>query len=71
MAEECRVRQQRNTDPKYHQLLRSRALDPTSAEQLRDLQQQYQLLQHSLQEVDLVLDAQWDEYKSNKASKGR
>ncbi|XP_041368937.1 nuclear pore complex protein Nup214-like isoform X2 [Gigantopelta aegis] len=71
MAEECRVRQQRNTDTKYHQLLRSCALDPASAEKLRDLQQQYQLLQQSLQEVDLVLDAQWDEYKRKKASKGR
>ncbi|XP_048244859.1 nuclear pore complex protein Nup214-like isoform X2 [Haliotis rufescens] len=72
MAEECRVRQERNDDPKYHKLLRSRALDPASADKLKQLQAQYQAQSQGLVEVDLILDQQWEEHQDRKkAIKGR
>ncbi|XP_067662377.1 nuclear pore complex protein Nup214-like isoform X2 [Haliotis asinina] len=72
MAEECRVRQERNDDPKYHQLLRSRALDPASADKLKQLQAQYQAQSQGLTDVELILDQQWEEHQDRKkAIKGR
>ncbi|XP_052223652.1 nuclear pore complex protein Nup214-like isoform X3 [Dreissena polymorpha] len=68
-VEECRRRRQLNTDPKYLHLLKTCALDPGSAERLRHLQQQYQLLDQGLRDVDLILDTQWEEYQNRKKNK--
>lgn len=43
MVEECRMRQDMSRDQKYLHLLKSRALDPGSAEKLQQLQLQYQV----------------------------
>jgi len=42
-VEECRRRSTLNTDPKYLHLLKTCALDPGSAEKLKNLQLQYQV----------------------------
>ncbi|KAK6194862.1 hypothetical protein SNE40_000400 [Patella caerulea] len=71
MAEDCKVRKERNNDPRYHKLLRSRALDPASADTLKKLQQQYQAIEQGVRDVDLILDTQWDSYQNRKAKTGR
>ncbi|XP_050389460.1 nuclear pore complex protein Nup214 isoform X2 [Patella vulgata] len=71
MAEDCNVRKERNNDPRYHKLLRSRALDPASADTLKKLQQQYQAIEQGVRDVDLILDTQWDSYQNRKAKTGR
>ncbi len=72
MAEECRVRQGRNDDPQYHQLLRSRALVPANSEKLKHLQSEYQAMDQGLSEVELILDQQWEVHQDKKkAIKGR
>ncbi|XP_053380901.1 nuclear pore complex protein Nup214-like isoform X2 [Mercenaria mercenaria] len=69
MVEECRLRQHMNTDHKYLHLLKSRALDPGSAEKLQQLQLQYQVLDQGLRDVDLILDTQWEEYQNRKKNR--
>jgi len=63
------MRQQMNSDPKYLRLLKSLALDPGSAQRLKQLQLQYQVLDTGLRDVDLILDTQWKEYKDNKKNR--
>ncbi|KAL3872026.1 hypothetical protein ACJMK2_039997 [Sinanodonta woodiana] len=71
MMEECRVRKQRSSDPKYFQLLKSHALDPQSTDRLEKLQAQFQALDLGIQDVNLVLDMQWEEYQNQKKKSNR
>ena len=64
MVEDCKMREQRNFDPKYVHLLRSKTLDPANQERLRSLQQKYQILDQGLRECDTILNNQWEEYKN-------
>ncbi|KAK3594689.1 hypothetical protein CHS0354_001641 [Potamilus streckersoni] len=66
MMEECRVREQRSSDPKYFQLLKCHALDPGSTDRLEKLRAQFQALDLGIQEVNLVLDMQWEDYQNQK-----
>ena len=69
MGEECRSREQLNSDPKYYHLLKSQALDPGSLDKLQQLQLQYQVLDQGVRDVDLILDTQWEEYQQRKKNK--
>lgn len=60
------MREQRNTDAQYVQLLRNRALDPKSLATMRNLQQQQQLLDQGLRDVDAILDQEWEDYQNKK-----
>lgn len=60
------MREQRNTDTQYVQLLRNRALDPKSLATMRSLQQQQQLLDQGLRDVDAILDQEWEDYQNKK-----
>lgn len=60
------MREQRNTDAQYVQLLRNRALDPKSLATMRSLQQQQQLLDQGLRDVDAILDQEWEDYQNKK-----
>lgn len=60
------MREQRNTDAQYVQLLRNRALDPKSLATMRSLQQQQQLLDQGLRDVDAILDHEWEDYQNKK-----
>ena len=64
MVEDCKMREQRNCDPKYVHLLRSKTLDPANQERLRSLQQKVQILDQGLRECDTILHNQWEEYKN-------
>lgn len=64
MVEDCKMREQRNLDPKYVRLLRSKTLDPANQERLRSLQQKFQILDQGLRESDTILHNQWEEYKN-------
>lgn len=66
MVEDCKMREQRNTDAQYVQLLRNRALDPKSLATMRNLQQQQQLLDQGLRDVDAILDQEWEDYQNKK-----
>lgn len=66
MVEDCKMREQRNTDNQYVQLLRNRALDPKSLATMRSLQQQQQLLDQGLRDVDAILDQEWEDYQNKK-----
>ena len=69
MAEECRSREQLNSDPRYSHLLKIQALDPGSLDKLQQLQLQYQVLDQGIKDVDLILDTQWEEYQQRKKNK--
>lgn len=60
------MREQRNTDAQYVQLLRNRALDPKSLATMRSVQQQQQLLDQGLRDVDAILDQEWEDYQNKK-----
>ncbi|CAL1536793.1 unnamed protein product [Lymnaea stagnalis] len=66
MAEECKASLQRESDPFYNSLLQKRVLDPSSAQKLMSVQQMAQTLEHSIVEVDRVLDAVWQEHLDKK-----
>lgn len=66
MVEDCKMREQRNTDAQYVQLLGNRALDPKSLATMRSLQQQQQLLDQGLRDVDAILDQEWEDYQNKK-----
>lgn len=70
-VEQCRMRLQRNRDQHYHELLQARGLDPSSVQKQRQLQQQYQFVENTLRDVELVLDHQWQEYQEQKNAKNR
>ncbi|XP_071802717.1 uncharacterized protein [Asterias amurensis] len=65
--EDARIRKQRNNDPRYLQLLRSRALDPQTAHQLRDIHSNYHYLKTGLGDVSGCLDAQWEDFNKRKS----
>ncbi|XP_021352672.1 nuclear pore complex protein Nup214-like isoform X2 [Mizuhopecten yessoensis] len=71
MVEECRLRESRNTDNKYMHLLKARALDPASLDHLRQLQQQYQVLDQGLRDVDAILDQQWKEHQNRDRNRNK
>ncbi|XP_033727841.1 nuclear pore complex protein Nup214-like [Pecten maximus] len=71
MVEECRLRESRNTDNKYMHLLKARALDPASLDHLRQLQQQYQVLDQGLRDVDAILDQQWTEHQNRDRNRAK
>ena len=68
--EECRIREDRNKDPSYQNLLRSRSLDPINERKMNEVRSQYQYLESGIREVDLKLDSEWEEYQRRK-NRGR
>ncbi|XP_078324262.1 uncharacterized protein LOC111123666 [Crassostrea virginica] len=66
MVEDCKMREQCNTDVQYIQLMKNRALDPKSVATMRSLQQQQQLLDQGLRDVDAILDQEWQDYQNKK-----
>ncbi|XP_062571684.1 nuclear pore complex protein Nup214-like isoform X2 [Saccostrea cucullata] len=69
MVEDCKLREQLNSDPQYGHMMRTRALDPKSLTTMRSLQQQQQLLDQGLRDVDAILDQEWQDYQSRKKKK--
>ncbi|XP_013420263.1 nuclear pore complex protein Nup214 isoform X2 [Lingula anatina] len=68
--EECHVRQQRNMEPRYQQLLKSRALDPMSTAKMKQLRAVTQNIEKTLNDANFKLDEEWENQQDKKA-KGR
>ncbi|KAK2567238.1 Nuclear pore complex protein Nup214 [Acropora cervicornis] len=64
--EDARIRQERKSDPRYVQLLKSRALDPVNANKMRDIRKLHLYLDESLREVNMILDEQWNKENERK-----
>ncbi|XP_074655858.1 uncharacterized protein LOC141909341 [Tubulanus polymorphus] len=64
--QECCMRQKLNNDPKYQQLLRTRSLDPVSLRIINKIQHQYQYLESGINDVNLVLDSEWEAYQTSR-----
>lgn len=56
------MRQERNQDQQYLNALQQRSLDPASVKRIKFLRQAVQTLEQGLNDVDAVLDAQWEEH---------
>ena len=63
---ECEQRAERSKDPQYRDQVSARALDPVSGRHMRNIQAQAQYMGAALNEVNAVLDSQWDEYQNSK-----
>ncbi|XP_077863085.1 nuclear pore complex protein Nup214-like [Saccoglossus kowalevskii] len=57
--EEGKVRSLRHSDPHYRQMLRSRSLDSTSSNKLKEIRGLYHYIENSIHDVNVVLDEQW------------
>ncbi|XP_038063671.1 nuclear pore complex protein Nup214-like isoform X2 [Patiria miniata] len=66
-CEDARTFKQRNSNPRYLQLLRIRGLDPQTSQQLRNIQSNYHYLETGLGDVNGCLDAQWEEFHQRKS----
>ncbi|XP_078686869.1 uncharacterized protein LOC144919337 isoform X3 [Branchiostoma floridae x Branchiostoma belcheri] len=69
MLEEGKSRNDRNKEPYYHQLLRSQALDPASANKMKEIRQMYHYVDTTLRDVNNMLDDEWDKFKQQKTQK--
>ncbi|XP_035665364.1 nuclear pore complex protein Nup214-like isoform X8 [Branchiostoma floridae] len=69
MLEEGKSRNDRNKEPYYHQLLRSQALDPASANKMKEVRQMYHYVDTTIRDVNNMLDDEWDKFKQQKSQK--
>ncbi|XP_078605041.1 uncharacterized protein LOC144878389 isoform X11 [Branchiostoma floridae x Branchiostoma japonicum] len=69
MLEEGKSRNDRNKEPYYHQLLRSQALDPASANKMKEVRQMYHYVDTTIRDVNNMLDDEWDKFKQQKTQK--
>ena len=71
-VEEAKVRRQRNNDPRYVQLLRTRGLDPQTARKMKEVQSMYHYIETGVRDVNSCLDAEWEDLQQRRSSrKGR
>lgn len=68
-VEEAKVRRQRNNDPRYIQLLRSRGLDPMTARKMKDVRSTYHYLETGIRDVNSCLDAEWEELQQRRSNR--
>ncbi|XP_057290026.1 nuclear pore complex protein DDB_G0274915-like [Hydractinia symbiolongicarpus] len=61
LVDEAELRKQKNEDQRYSTVLRTRPLDPISTRQRKQIRNQYNQLEHTLQDVNALLDAKWEE----------
>ena len=66
LLEECRVRERQDLEPAYKELVRSRSLDPASARLMKTIHSQSHYIASGIREVDLHLDAEWEQYQRTK-----
>ncbi|KAK6979533.1 nuclear pore complex protein Nup214-like isoform X2 [Biomphalaria glabrata] len=70
-VENCKMQHELSNDPHHNKLLQSKKLDPAGMQKLKTLQQMSQAIEFSLEEVDHVLDAKWQEHLNNKKKEER
>nr|XP_032829222.1 nuclear pore complex protein Nup214 isoform X1 [Petromyzon marinus]XP_032829223.1 nuclear pore complex protein Nup214 isoform X1 [Petromyzon marinus] len=60
--EEARSCLERRRDPAYQQLLRQRSLHPASQKQLEEIRRLHRYVTFAIQDINNILDFQWDSY---------
>lgn len=70
-VEEARTQSERNSDPGYLKLLHKKPLDPKSEAQLQDICHLYQYVKCTSQDVNEMLDIEWEKYLDSKKQQKR
>ncbi|XP_054613505.1 nuclear pore complex protein Nup214 [Dunckerocampus dactyliophorus] len=68
-VEEAKARNDLSTERNYRQLLYKRPLDPRSEEQLKEIRRLYQYVTFAVEDVNGVLDVEWEKHLEKKKKK--